>query len=380
MKRKLSLILTCVMLLTLFASCGTTDNSGITTTAKDTVSTTANVGDSTSEAATSADEGDDAAKEAEAEALRTSFLAKANEVTVTDDAVTFTDGSGNGTVTVKKNPQKTINLYSSFTTLWYEAGGSVIGCIGGSSATVLYEDYIGRDITQDSGVTTVATSASDKKWDVETIIAMKPDLIICSTAMSGYSTIQAPAAAANIPVVVMEYNDFSDYLKWFKVSCNLTGHPELWESVALAALDEVVDVLVSCPEENNPTVFSMFSGSDALEANTSNTVVGGMITAMNAINIVDAWENTTSAERLDINLETVYAANPDIIVIQCHAGVDAAQALVEQNYGSNPVWQALTAVKEGRVYYLEKNLFHNKPNSRFAEAYALLAEYLYPAQ
>ena len=56
----------------------------------------------------------------------------------------------------------------------------------------------------------------------------------------------------------------------------------------------------------------------------------------------------------------------------------AAQAQVEELYGDNPVWQSLDAVKNGRVYYLEKTLFHNKPNSRFAEAYQKLAEILYP--
>ena len=47
-------------------------------------------------------------------------------------------------------------------------------------------------------------------------------------------------------------------------------------------------------------------------------------------------------------------------------------------YGDNPVWQSLTAVQNGKVFYLEKSLFHNKPNSRFAEAYRVLAGYLYP--
>ena len=51
-----------------------------------------------------------------------------------------------------------MNLYASFTTLWYEAGGEVIGCIGGDSSVTLYEEYIGRDITQDEGMQVVATS------------------------------------------------------------------------------------------------------------------------------------------------------------------------------------------------------------------------------
>ena len=59
----------------------------------------------------------------------------------------------------------------------------------------------------------MATSSSGKKWDVESIIALRPDLIICSTAMSGYSMIESPANVAGIPLIALEYNDFSDYLK-----------------------------------------------------------------------------------------------------------------------------------------------------------------------
>ena len=377
MKRWISFVL-CICMLTgaaMLSGCGGTAQTE-TTGGNETAEST---GDSSGETTTPQGGGEEP-DDSQREQLRAQFLAEADKVVVTDDAVTFSDASvtDGGTITIAKNPEKTLNLYASFTTLWYEAGGTVIGCIGGSSSVELYREYIGRDITQDEGVTVVATSSAGKNWDVETIIEMKPDLIICSTAMSGYSTIQAPAAAAGIPLIAVSYDDFSDYLKWFKVFCNINGQPELWDSIAMKALDEVLDVLLEAPAEDNPTVFSMFSGSNSLQANTSNTVVGGMIDALNAINIVDTWENTAGAERLDINLETVFAANPDIIIVQCHAGAEAAQVQVEELYGDNPVWQSLDAVKNGRVYYLEKTLFHNKPNSRFAEAYQKLAEILYP--
>lgn len=377
MKRWITFVL-CICMLTgaaMLSGCGGTAQTE-TTGGNETAESTGGSSGETTAPQGGGEEPDDSLREQ----LRAQFLAEANKVIVTDEAVTFSDASvtDGGTITIAKNPEKTLNLYASFTTLWYEAGGTVIGCIGGSSSVELYREYIGRDITQDEGVTVVATSSAGKNWDVETIIEMNPDLIICSTAMSGYSTIQAPAAAAGIPLIAVSYDDFSDYLKWFKVFCNINGQPELWDSIAMKALDEVLDVLLEAPAEDNPTVFSMFSGSNSLQANTSNTVVGGMIDALNAINIVDTWENTAGAERLDINLETVFAANPDVIVVQCHAGAEAAQAQVEELYGDNPVWQSLDAVKNGRVYYLEKTLFHNKPNSRFAEAYQKLAEILYP--
>ncbi len=313
-------------------------------------------------------------------ALKAEFLKAADEVIVNEDSVTFKDATSTdgSVITIKKNPTSVVNLYASFTTLWYEAGGSIIGCIGGNSSQDLYKEYIGRDITADEGMTVVATTSSGKKWDTEKIISLKPDLIICSTAMSGYSTIEKPAKAAGIPVIAVSYDDFSDYLKWFKVFCNLSGNTDLWDSVAMKALDDVVEVLCEIPDENAPRVFSMFANASKLEANTSSTVVGGMVTAMKAVNIVDDWQNIDGAERLTINLETVFAANPDIIIVQCHAGTDAAEKQVEETYGSNLVWQSLNAVKNGKVFYLEKSLFHNKPNSRFAEAYQKLAEILYP--
>jgi ABC-type Fe3+-hydroxamate transport system substrate-binding protein len=101
-----------------------------------------------------------------------------------------------------------------------------------------------------------------------------------------------------------------------------------------------------------------------------------MLGEMGASNVAAGWGG--SAEHMEVSLEAVYAADPDLILIQCHTGLDDAKALVARLYGEHPVWQSLRAVREGRVYYLDKALFHNKPNSRFSEAYAVLKEYLYP--
>ena len=139
MKKVLSLFLCVLMLVGMFslASCGTNNNDA--SDASDTDSTD----QSGSEGAGSASSSDDSSdKEALKASLKAEFLKLADEVTVSDDAVTFQDASGDTSVTIQKNPQKVVNLYASFTTLWYEAGGTVVGCIGGSSSQELYEEYI----------------------------------------------------------------------------------------------------------------------------------------------------------------------------------------------------------------------------------------------
>ena len=41
-------------------------------------------------------------------------------------------------------------------------------------------------------------------------------------------------------------------------------------------------------------------------------------------------------------------------------------------------WRELTCVKDSKYTYLPKELFHFKPNSRWADAYSMLVELLYP--
>lgn len=310
-----------------------------------------------------------------ADDLRAGFLAGADAVEVTETSVIFPDASGRERVEIAKNPANVAILYASLTTLWYEAGGVVSGCVGGSAATELYAEMIGRDITADEGVTVLASSPAPKKWNLETIVAAAPDLIIVSTAMSGYATLAPAAEAASIPVIAVEYNDFADYLKWFKVFCHLTGHAELWESVAMAALDEVVATLAGIPVGASPSVLALFAGTESLQADTSNTVLGEMLSRLGAVNVADG--QTSGAERIALNLESIYAADPDMILILCHGSVEQAAAQVEASVGANPVWQSLRAVKAGNVHYLERGLFHNKPNHRFADAYRELARLLY---
>ena len=315
------------------------------------------------------------------EAAKANYLKDANEVVINEDSVTFTDNSEDAQPkTIKKNPSKVLNLYASFTTLWYEAGGTCTGVIGGKSSSSQYVDYIGRDITQDEGINVVATSSAGKNWKTENMIALQPDLIICSSAMNGYKTIKTPAKNANIPLIVPNYDDFGDYLKWFKVFSAITGHEDLWESVALKALDEVVTVLKEVDPLTGPKVLEIFGGTSASQVNTKNTVLGEMAIELKATNVADSWGGASDAERIDINLEQTKLDEPDMILVQCHAGEEEIKDMIKTTFGENPIWNSLKAVKENKVFYFEKLYYHNKPNSKFAYAYKHLAEVLYPDQ
>lgn len=304
------------------------------------------------------------------------YMAKANEVVVTDTHVTFTDDSGRGEISIEKNPKNAAILYPSFTCLWYETGATAPLIIGGKSGIELYNEQIGRDITKDEGVTVVSDSSSGGSWDVEAIIAYKPDLIVCSMGMKGYSTIGSAAEAANIPVIAIQYDHVQDYLKWFKVFCNINGHPEAWEAVANATAEKIIEIVSKVPADAVvPKVAILGVVSGKLRAYGTEAAAGTILNELGGINVFD--DGSAPFESVDIDLEQLYAAAPEIILINQRGDKGATEEQLMEIVGGNAVWEGLDAVKKG-IIYLDKGLFHNKPNHRYEESYQTMAKILYP--
>ncbi|ONI40215.1 hypothetical protein AN639_12425 [Candidatus Epulonipiscium fishelsonii] len=300
------------------------------------------------------------------------FEDKANEIIIAGDTVTFIDGTGEEK-TINKNPKRVVSLYTSHTVLWYEAGGEIVGRIQtGTSDDQLPKEALSEDIQ------IVATSSSAKNISIESIISSNPDLVILGTAMS-QPTLVEPLKVAGIETIVVDYENMQDYLKWFKVFSNLNGKAELYDTVAKNTLNKTLNTLEIIKDvEHGPTVLNIYATPKSLSANLSASMSGGMISAMKGINIADEWNNPELSNRIDINLEAVLIANPDKILVQQSSKDGSAREMIEDLYGESSAWQALDAVKNNEIYYLDMKLFHYKPNSRFNEAYQQLGELFYP--
>lgn len=368
MKKLIALLMALAMMVAMVACANEPDS---TTTTQNPQTTNSTQSDSTAPSTTQPQQPtvDDALVEY--------YLQKANEVIVNDDSVTFTDDSGKGQITVNKNPQNVAVLFASLTCLWHEAGGEAQMIIGGKSAVTLYKEQIGHDITQDEDVTVVSESSTASEWDVEAIIARKPDLIVCSAGgKKGYETIAPIAEAAEIPVIAIEYNSVQDYLKWFKVFCNLSGHPEKWEQIANATAQKIIDVASKVPENTEkPKVAILVVVSGKIRAYGTQSAPGTIMEELGGVNVLDDGSDPFSTR--DVDMEQLYAAAPDIILISARSSEEDTQKQLLAVVGEDPVWNSLQAVKNG-VIYLEKGLFHNKPNSRYEEAYLTMAKILYP--
>ena len=114
--------------------------------------------------------------------------------------------------------------------------------------------------------------------------------------------------------------------------------------------------------------------STGVKVKGRDNLAGAMLEDLGCVNIAERQPSLLE----ELTLEAIIAENPAYVLISVMgADTDAALRSVEQTLGQNPAWQALDAVREGRVYVLPKELFHYKPNARWGESYAYLANILY---
>ena len=72
----------------------------------------------------------------------------------------------------------------------------------------------------------------------------------------------------------------------------------------------------------------------------------------------------------NVSIEHILEQEPDyIFIVQIGDDAEGTKAFIENLFKEQPAWQSLTAVKEGRMIYLDKKLYNLKPNDRWAESY-----------
>ena len=98
-----------------------------------------------------------------------------------------------------------------------------------------------------------------------------------------------------------------------------------------------------------------------------------MLADMGCINIAD--RDASLLESLSV--EAVIREQPRyIFAVTMGSNTKAAEESLKNLIRENPAWSTLDAVKEDRLFVMDKALFNLKPNDRWAESYEILYEKL----
>lgn len=284
------------------------------------------------------------------------------QVPRSDTAITFSDDLGR-TVTVDQ-PKRVAALLGSFAQIWSLAGGEVC-----ATADDAWEDlHLSLpDETVNLGNT--------KELSLELLLSSRPDFILASTNTRQNVEWKETLEAAGIPVAYFDIADFPDYLRLLKLCTHITGRSDLYELHGLAVQEQIEGVLERSRQRGTrPTVLSIRASASLVTVkNSEDNVLGEMLKALGCVNIADSDDSLLE----NLSIERILEADPDyIFIVQRGGDMEGMKANIETMIRENPAWQQLSAVKAGRLYYMDKTLYNLKPNHRWGEAYEKLEEIL----
>lgn len=278
-----------------------------------------------------------------------------------DEEICFTDDLGRQVVV--KPPQKAAALIGSFADIWLLAGGEL--------AAAANDSWDSLELPLDEQVVNLGSITEP---DVESLIMAKPDLVLASVNTDADLALEEILAQAGIPTAYFSVSDFEEYLHMLDICTMLTGRRDLYEENGLKIQEEIMQVKSRIDGSSPRVLFLRASASSVKAKGSEGNVCGEMLADLGCINIADKEDSLLE----DLSMEAILAEDPDYIFITTQgSNQEAAMENARQLLLDNPAWNALTAVKEGRYYVLDKRLYNLKPNARWGEAYQGLADILY---
>lgn len=285
--------------------------------------------------------------------------------TPSESTYTFTDDLGR-TVSVDE-PKRVAALLGSFAQIWILAGGQV--CATADDAW----DDLALDMPTDT-----ANLGNTKELNLELLLSSEPDFILASTNTKQNLEWQKILEASKIPTAYFDVSDFDDYLRLLEICTDITGRKDLYQEHGVKVQGQIKTILEKraqwLTKNDAPKVLSLVaSASSVLAKNSKNNVLGEMLYSLGCDNIADSDNSLLE----NLSIEHILQENPDyIFIVQRGDNTEGTKVRVAQLFAENPAWSQLDAVKNERVYFMEKNLYNLKPNHRWGEAYEKLEEIL----
>ena len=279
--------------------------------------------------------------------------------------VEFTDALGRN-VSVKKKPERAAALIGSFADVWLLSGGTLCAAA--------------EDAWQDFGFEsdTAINIGGAHSPNVELLLSAAPEFVIASASTASNIELLDVLSQSGITVAYFDVDSFEDYLKMLDICTDITGRKDLYEKNGISVSEKISDIKnrfnKSSLQSAKKTVLLLRASSGKVKAKgSSGTILGELLYDMGCVNIADS-ENSILE---NLSLEAIIENDPyNIFIVTMGNDEDAAKRSFIKMTEENPAWQELSAIRDNRVYFMEKSLFNLKPNARWAESYEKLFEIL----
>ncbi|HIX84544.1 MAG TPA: ABC transporter substrate-binding protein [Candidatus Megamonas gallistercoris] len=300
------------------------------------------------------------------------FLASRQENGASDrenEAITVTDSTGREVV-IPAHPKRVVLLNASHLDLYYYAGGGET-IVGKPTSEALSDEVKeGTKSVQEVGVI--------HNPSVETILNLQPDLVI-GINVPFHQQLIPTLEKADIPVLIKSLDTYEDVLETLAFYGELTGRKDTAQAKIEEIKTDYKEAVTKAEGKNPPKSLMIWGTLDSFSMATSKSFAGNLVYRLGGNNIADSIDSVAKDNSgfIPLSMEYIATQNPEVIFIVTHGDPKAVKTELDNTLGANPLWQDVSAVKNGRVYVLPYQLFAVNPGTRIGEALNILADDLY---
>ena len=222
----------------------------------------------------------------------------------------------------------------------------------------------------------VLGTTSDKKLDYESVLKLKPDLIVCSDEDEVYAADDIQKQL-NIPVVKVD-TDLESTDKVYEFLGDCLGEEKKAKELAdysRKTLDEIKTLVKKIPEDKKVKVYYA-EGATGLQTDISGNVHTEVLDFVGGKNVADISETKTGS-MANVSMEQVLSWNPDVIL----EGATATKGDFYNKIYNDQNWSDIKAVKNKMIYKtpaLPFNVVDRPPSAARILGVQWLANLLYP--
>ena len=262
----------------------------------------------------------------------------------------------------------------AFTTACLNSSIADLFLLAGGSVDITVQDSVDRGFVPDNVL--LADSASGMNINREILISGAPDLVLGSADSASHVKLKRFLDERGVDMILIKQDSFEDFLAVFRTLTSITGRDDLFMLYGTRQEEVIDEIIAQCGEiEEKPRVLFVRAGSafSSVRAKRADDhFAAGIIEDLGGINVADEAGILTES----LSLEAMIISDIDKILIVPQGDEEESIRYISSLF-CRPGWRDIKAVKEGEVHFLPKDLFHYKPNGRWAEAYAVMKEVLY---
>lgn len=280
---------------------------------------------------------------------------------------TVTDSIGRK-VTLPAHPQRVVMLNPSNLEIYYAAGGKVIA----KPSSTSYPTEIAQKIKDVPEIGIIHSP------NLEKILSLQPDLII-GVNIPFHTAMSDALKNAGIPLFINSINSYEDVLHTLDFYGELANTADVAAAKRKQIEAEYDTVIAGSHNKLPPRSLIIFGSTDSFSMATKKSFSGDLVKRLGGGNIADL-DNSLLDAYVPLSMEYITKKDPEVIMIITMGNPQTVIRHFRTDLAKNPIWNEISAVRNGRIHQLPANLFTVNPGTQTAEAMSIISSYLYPQE